>query len=50
MFNNAPALEHQDLVCVLHCRQAVRNDKNRAASEEAIYRFLHEALRLGIKR
>ena len=49
-FDHASGLEHQYEVGVHDGRQAVRNDEYRTATEQAVDRFLHEALGLGIER
>ncbi len=42
--HQAPALEHQDAVGGLHCREPVRDHQSRAPLREPLHRRLHEVL------
>ncbi len=48
-FDDAPAIEHENLICVHDRRKPVSDDEHCAALKQAIDGFLNEALALGVE-
>jgi hypothetical protein len=50
LLEHPAAIEHHDLVGVLHGREAVRDDQRGAPRQQLLQRVLDQRLRLGVQR
>ena len=48
LFNDAPMIEHDDLVCIPYCTESVGNDEGRAPLHQFVHTFLYQCLRAGV--